>query len=149
MFSKTLNLVLLAFCCLALGAAKTPDRIPQNPILSQYFVVPKDEATMRKIAEKFEVEMRSGNGFQILVPANQAAELLALAPDAKLVIADITAELHRRMGKDRAGWHNFDTVQTHLQKIVTEHPDLASVEKYGESMEHRPLNALRLLSKVK
>lgn len=122
--------------------------IPENPALSRYLVNPSSTAVMTKIAEKYEVELRRGDGFQIIVPAPEAQELLRLVPNAVLLEPDITQALKERLKKDRAGWHTFDSVLKDLDKIESVNFELATVETYGKSMEGRPLKALRLLSAV-
>src|SRR5688572_782644 len=106
--------LILKLLCLVFSIAAIGAEIPRNPILSRYFLVPKDEATMNKIASRFEVQLKQANGFVVIIPANEKNTLLSLAPDARLLEADMTAELMKKVGKDRAGWHNFNTVQTHL-----------------------------------
>jgi len=118
-----------------------------NPVLSRYFVVPKDDATMQKIADLFEVRARRQNGFEVIVPAHRAEELRALAPNSQLLEADIS-EIFRRLERSAPEWlaayHTFDQVQAALKKMALDHPDIAQFETYGKSKEGRPLMSLRL-----
>lgn len=115
----------------------------ENPILSSYFVVPKDQTTMRAIADRFEVHHRLATGFEVIVPADKARDLLSLAPDARLIVADMDAETAWQANQTR-GYHTYQTVEEHLKRIEAEHPNLAKVEVYGKSKEGRSLFALKL-----
>lgn len=119
-----------------------------DPVLSSYFIVPKDQSTMRAIARKFEVEHRHLNGYEVIVPAHRANELLALAPDASLIEKDINAKYDRLNGSWMAGYHDYASVEAHLKRIVAAHPEIASLEEYGKSKEGRPLFALKLSDNV-
>lgn len=138
---------LIIMLCLALPAAGFARAVgdPNDPVLSSYFVVPKDQSNMRAIALKFEVEHRRANGFDVIVPAHRAQELLALAPEARLIEFDINAKYDHVWTK---GYHDFTSVESHLRKIVAEHPDLATIEEYGKSKEGRPLWVLKLSDSV-
>ncbi len=115
-----------------------------DPQLSRFSVIPASAHAMQKIAETFEVEGRNGGTFSVIVPAHRTAELYALAPTAKLVEADLAEEARRAMNHWGAGYHDFTSVQTHLNKILAQYPSLTSLEVYGQSKEGRPLYALRL-----
>lgn len=120
----------------------------QDPILSSYFVVPKDQTTMNRVADLFEVTSRRGKGYEVIVPASRVKELKALVPDAQELEADIHAIFNRLNADYLAGYHTFDTVQAHLKRIVAEHPEIASLVEYGKSKEGRPLLALKLSDNV-
>jgi hypothetical protein len=139
---------LLALCLVGLlGTARLQDQAPQNPILSRYFVAPTQTAVMDKVAEKFEVQRRVGNGFDILVPVNRRQELLVLVPNAILKTADTASDL-ALWDRAKGGFHTFDSVKTHLDQIVAKHSEIASADTYGKSMEGRSLHVLRLATKV-
>lgn len=137
--------------CLALPASGFARAVgdANDPVLSSYFVVPKDQSTMRSIAKVFEVEHRRANGYEIIVPAHRAQELLALAPEAHLIEFDINAKYDRLNGKWLAGYHDFTTVESELRQIASAHPDLATFDVYGKSKEGRPLFVLKLAGNAK
>jgi len=141
---------ILALLCLVLAVPGFGRAVGDlnDPVLSSYFVVPKDQSTMRVIARKFEVEHRRENGFEVIVPAHRADELLALAPTARLLEHDINAKYDRLNGAWTKGYHDFTSVEAHLRRIVAAHPEIASLEEYGKSKEGRPLFALKLSDNV-
>lgn len=118
--------------------------IPQNPILSSYWVAPHNDSVMIKVADKFEVVRKLNGGYEILVPLFQTNQLLSLVPEAQLLELDISSGLKKISRGELQGYHNFSTVQSHLQSIEANFPQLARIEKYGESMEGRPLLSLKL-----
>lgn len=130
-----------------LGGARLQDQAPQNPVLSKYRFVPKNDAQMQKIAYAFSVEHRNGNAFEILVPVPETKTFLELAPGAELLQADISARFNALDSEHFAGFHTFDSVGSELRQIADKYPDLVTLDKYGESMEGRPLHVLRLLTK--
>ena len=136
--------ILILFLALAqIAAFAKPE-----PVLSNYLVVPPNDATMRKVADRFEVHHRHGNGFEVIVPAKRAKELLKLVPGAKLLEADISAQLHALDDSWMAGYHDFDSVQEHLKRIVAENPGIAKLEQYGKSEEGHPLYVLKISDNV-
>jgi len=145
-----MKLLFLALACMLLpysGFARAVGDL-NDPVLSSYYVQPKDQSTMRKIASLFEVEHRHGAGYEIIVPAHRAAELLALAPEARLLEHDINAKYDRLNGDWMKGYHDFTSVESHLRRIVAEHPEIATLEEYGKSKEGRPLFVLKLSDNV-
>lgn len=140
------------FCITAIGLSNVAQgralNDPNDPILSSYFVAPKDQMTMQRVAELFEVHHRMGHGYEVIVPAHRAGELKALVPDARVLEEDMGAIFDRLDAEWLAGYHTFDTVQEHLKKIVAEHPEIASLVEYGKSQEGRPLLALKLSDSV-
>jgi predicted deacylase len=118
-----------------------------DPQLSRFSVAPASEPTMKAISEKFEVEARDGNRYSVIVPAHRTAELYQLAPDAKLLEADLSEEARRAMQEWGRGYHDFEAVEQHLSKITTEHPSMTKLEVYGKSKEGRPLYALRVATR--
>jgi carboxypeptidase T len=111
---------------------------PRRESLAIYSLAHPSAETMARVAARFEVLKRTEDGFEILVPSEQASELPA---EAKLVVADIREESSRA---DRAGYHTIQTVESELKQIATDHADLASLETYGFSEEGRPLYVLTL-----
>lgn len=138
---------LVALSVFFIGGAQLKDQAPQNPVLSKYRVIPKNDAEMRKIAQKFSVEHRNGQAFEVLVPVPQTKEFLSLATNAELMELDISARFKRLSAQELKGFHTFDSVGTDLEKIAAEHSDFATLDTYGQSMEGRPLRVLRLLTK--
>ena len=120
--------------------------VPKNPVLSSYWVSPLNDSTMQKVAKRFEVVRKLNGGYEVLVPINQSNQLFSLVPEAQLLSLDISNETKQKSRSDLKGYHDFESVQTHLQSIQKAHPELASIEQYGSSMENRPLIALKLTS---
>lgn len=116
-----------------------------DPQLSRFSVAASD-SVLRALSEKFEVEGREGKALSVIVPAHRVAELYALAPQAKLLEADLSEEARRAMdsGTWGSGYHDFPAVEEHLKKILTKFPQMAKLEVYGKSKEGRPLYALRV-----
>ncbi len=142
---KSLLVLSVAVCLYS-----SPSFGTENIILSSYAVPPQSVATMKAISSHYAIEGRTAEGVIVYVPAKEAKQLLALAPNAKLIYADIHDAfkgLHRSHGWV-TGYHDFDHVQSHLQATVTAHPDLAFTQNYGKSQEGRPLVALRLTGKT-
>lgn len=131
------------FVCLYINVASG-----KAPILSRYELYSPSSALLEQIAQKFEIESRTGDRYRVIVPETEAGQLRTMDSKAVLIDRDLAAALRQKIGKHRFGWHNLETVQTHLDKIASEHPDMALVEKIGESKEGRPIKALRLLSIV-
>lgn len=127
-----------------LGGAQLSEQAPQNPVLSKYRVIPKNDAEMQNIAKRFSVEHREGNAFEVLVPVHETRNFLGSATNAELLELDIS---DRFKDMDLRGFHTFETVGTDLQKIADTHPEIATLDQYGASMEGRPLRVLRLSSK--
>jgi carboxypeptidase T len=118
-------------------------------IYSSYYVDGSDPALIKRLAQRFDLEKRVGDGFEVMVRRDQAALLLEMAPEAALVEADVQ-DVFRRLDQTDPEWrrayHNFDSVQKELKEIVQKYPTLASLETYGSSQEGRPLLVLRLTS---
>ena len=116
-----------------------------NPTLSRYEVsVPPDlpHDRMDVIAKRFEVIRKTAAGFEVLVPVDKAPEFLEIAPAARLLERDTSAKWNKRGALD--GFHNFDSVQAELKLLNKAHPDMTSLETYGQSQEGRPLMLIRL-----
>ena len=111
---------------------------PHRESLAIYSLTRPTAETMARVAARFEVLKRTEEGYEILVPSEQAGELPA---EAKLLVADIREESSRA---DRAGYHTIQTVESEHKQIATDHADLASLETYGFSEEGRPLYVLTL-----
>lgn len=133
---------------LLLGATSVRP-IPENPVLDKYLVGLENDSAMPLIAEQFEVEHKTTNGYEVIIPRNKSSQLLKLAPQAKLLEKDLDSRWSKLEQRELAGFHNFQTVQEHLKQITDKYPSLTSLEEYGKSMEGRPLMALRLLSSKK
>ncbi len=119
---------------------------PQNPILSSYWFFPVSNNALRKVAQKFEIVRKLNGGYEILVPLQETLNFLNVIPEAQLLELDISSSLKNKSREELQGYHDFASVQSHLQSIQQKHPELASLEHYGDSMEKRPLLALKLTS---
>ncbi len=120
--------------------------ISKNPVLSSFWVPAKNDSTLRKIADQFEVTRKLGEGYEVLVPFSQTPTLLALAPEARLLEVDIHASLRNKTRQDLKGYHDFASVQSDLKNMITLYPQITSLEQYGSSLEKRPLWALKVTS---
>jgi hypothetical protein len=144
--ARHLSAVLCIF--LLTGAARLSDVIPQNPVLSRYLVPTEDVQSMPQIAEQFEVKDRTADGFEVIIPVPERENFLRLSPHARLLEADLEAKFRGMTDENRAGFHTFASVKTHLEKIVSDYPEIASLSNYGKSMEGRELFSLRLFTKT-
>lgn len=117
---------------------------PNDPQLSRFSLTPATESILKEIADRFEIEGRDGNTYEVIVPATRVNELYALAPDAKLLQADLAEEARAAIREARGAYHDFPAVEAHLKKIVAQYPNMASLTTYGKSKEGRPLYALRI-----
>jgi succinylglutamate desuccinylase len=75
---------------------------------------------------------------------NQTQDLFALFPKAQLIEFDISSSIRNKSRRELKGYHDFNTVQSHLQTLLKSYPDLTSLEEYGRSLEKRPLLALKV-----
>jgi len=119
--------------------------VPQNPVLSKYYVEPTSDAAMQEIGRRFEVQLRQGKGYVVIVPASEASRLPALTRTMRLIDSDMAASLQRKIRAERSrGWRDYNSVQAELKQLASQYPDLVSVEKYGQSVDGRDLSVLRL-----
>lgn len=126
-----------------------------SQVLSSYKITRPAEETMQKIAKRFEVVRRLPDGFEILVPAVDKRELLALDPKATLLRADITEAPFVRSAPglgfanlQPVDYRTLEDVQTEMVALAKAHPDIAQLITYGESQQHRPLMALKISDNV-
>ncbi len=115
--------------------------LPADPVFSSYYVDGSDKALIRQLAENFDLQRRSGTGFEVLVRADRAAELFKAAPQATLVERDVQ-DVFRRV--DLRDYHDFNSVQQELKDVVQKYPQIAALENYGVSQDGRPQLVLRL-----
>lgn len=145
---KLKNFYAIILLCIAmLGGGWLKDQAPQNPIVSSYQVIPDSEAHMDQIAEQFSVEHKLAEGYEVFVSALEKEAFLKLVPKAKLLEENISAKFYAMADGDFAGFHTFETVKTHLEKIQATYPEMVTYGTYGSSMEGRPLHYMRLLTK--
>ncbi len=119
-------------------------------VLSSFFLPDTDPAHLKTIAKLFEIEHRRGTGFEVQVPEDQAALLLALAPNAQLLESDVAQAIQNKLqmftliavGTER--YHSFDEVQAWMHTLATAHPDLAKVVDYGASRSGHALTAIHI-----
>lgn len=125
-----------------------------DPILSTYQVYNVDETSMNRIAEKFEVVRKLPNGFEVIVPEKDSAELKALAPNNKLIEIDNSASLRNsnfwspRKFDGMDGYHKFSQVVEKFQKLAETHSDFVQFVEYGKSADGLPLFAVKLSDNV-
>lgn len=136
---------LLTVFLLGLSLSPTSLRsLSSEPRLDRYLVTDADLAAMPKISDRFEVFAKTAKGYEIIVPAGQAPELVRIAPGAQILELDIDAKTRDLGRSDLRGYHTMATVETHLRKMETSYFDLVQLETYGKSQEGRPLFALKM-----
>lgn len=109
----------------------------------EYAVSNLSEATMRQVAEDFEVIRREGTRFIVLVPTHKTSAFLRLAPVAELLPEEAPLE-----PEALSGYRDFTAVEGTLKKIAESHPDIAHLETYGQSTDGRPLYVLKISDHV-
>lgn len=127
-----------------------------QPQISSYRLPPKvSVAQLRQVAKRFEVTGSQRQGFEVNVPVNRRAEFLLLAPQARLVLLDISAPVRTRYLQSRAGfrvgvpgYHSFAEVVRILQQTAAALPATSELITYGVSQQKRPLLALRVSNQL-
>ena len=126
-------------------------------VLSSYMVSAPSAEMLKSLSSLFEIENHRGTDFEVVVPAEQSNLLLALAPHARLVEADMAAATRAKLASYRANriftmdtnqYHDFNSVQSWMNSIVTAMPKNAQVIEYGKSRAGRPLLALTLTEDI-
>lgn len=141
---KTLNRLFVILILSSLAFSQPS----QNPILSSYWVPSTSDSVMRQISDHFEIKRKMNGGYEVFVPVTQTATLLSIAPEAQLIEWDIDHSIRNKTARELSGYHDFATVQSHLQTYLKNYPQITSLEQYGSSMEKRPLLALKITSSV-
>lgn len=136
-------LLALAFLSLGLNAAPV-----DSDALSHYSVENLKKAELDRLATQFEIVARQGKRYELLVPPRRKAELLAIAPKAKLLELDIHETLRKMPADWGAEYHTFETVKTDLEAFVKSYPKLAKLSTYGKSEDGRALYALKISDNV-
>jgi len=142
-------MVKLAFALTALFAFYSFTARAASPVISRYALSHASEQELRDVAGVFGLEHRRGETYEVDIPAQQSALLLALAPRAELLAADESAALRSRArsfvrGADGAGYHTLNQVQGWMHTYASERADLVHLIDYGVSAEGRKLTALHL-----
>ncbi len=141
-------------CLLIAGATNsTPS---SDPILSTYHVTNIQDESMMQIADQFEVVRKLKNGYEVLVPVDQAQNLLKLAPFAKLIEVDNSAALRKlTMRAQRSSLTNtlrqyqlHDQIIKKLQTLASNKPELVQFVEYGKSADGRTLFAVKISDNV-
>lgn len=139
------SLIVLS-CLIALRAFAASE-----PVYSSYYVENLNLETMRQLNETFDVERRSGVGYEVIVRQERAGDLLKIVPSAKLVEKDIN-DAFRRLDRTNPGWkdrlRNFESVLKEMNQIGQTYPEIAFVEDYGKDEQNRTLRTLRLTNKT-
>jgi carboxypeptidase T len=132
-------------------AGSNQEQHQSDEVLSSWLVTPDGTIPMQSIADRFDVEHKSGETFEIIVPVSRQQEFLRLAPEARLKFADIRDEfrqLEKGSPEHFADYHTFDAVMRKLNDLATARPDIAQIVQYGTSTSGRPLVALKLSDNV-
>ena len=141
-------LSILCFFPLTLSNGAAP---ADTEILSSYVFTSADKTQLDAVADAFEIVHRDGDKFEVLVLAEKTKEFLSLVPQAQLLEQNIHEALRSQEKANPelfASYRSYDQVMAAIQKIVTDHPELASIETYGSSENGRPLTALKISDNV-
>jgi hypothetical protein len=115
-------------------------------VLSSYSLPNATAGELKALAAMFGLEHRSQGVFEVEVPASQSALLLSLAPNARLMEADVSGAARKRLQsfgiRADLGYHSFDQVQSWMHAHSVASRDLISVIDYGVSTGGRSLTAL-------
>lgn len=131
--------------------------LAQAQVLSSYKVSSPDPYLLKTLSQLFEIESRIGNDYEVILPAEQTALLRALAPQAQLIHADITASINARLKEIQLSnafqpsqyrYHELSEVQQWMKDLETKFPQNVKVIQYGTSERDRPLLALRITKDV-
>lgn len=119
--------------------------------LASYELNAPAPATLRTVGKLFEITRRSGDQYEVLVPASQRNLLELLLPEARLREADTAAGLRRRLqefalGFTAAGesYRSLAQVQAWMSEKEKAFPAHAQVVRYGSSQGGNALLALRI-----
>ena len=121
-----------------------------QPVISNYILQTQSEKTIQEVAQKFEVSRAHRNAFEVIVPQHRAAEFLRMAPQAKLLNADISATVRQifynsKMSPLRAqGYRSFNEIVALLNSTSLKYPAISKLVQYGTSQQGKPLLALRV-----
>lgn len=110
----------------------------------QSFQVSGKNLKLQQIADSFEIKERIGNDYLVYVVKERTSEFKKIAPKAKLIEADINAELKR---KNLQGYRKFDQVKALYYQMADQY-DYAKIEVFGESSNGNELFALRVSDNV-
>lgn len=120
-------------------------------VLSSYKVVTPGEREMSEIARRFEVVRKLPDGYEVIVPAREARELLKLNPAAQLLDSDISIPAIPRSPFKTVNVPDYRTlaeVHDEMKKIAADFPKIAKLEVYGKSQQGRDLLALKISDNV-
>lgn len=142
---------LLIACALLLSLTAQAE----DSILSSYELENPDANTLATVSQYFTIDHQHGRSgtqaYEVMVPAEQANLLLAIAPRARLLEADTAAANQRRLRSfpvqgilDGArGYRTLVEVQSWMRAAAFKYP-FAKVVEYGKSASGKSLLALRL-----
>lgn len=119
----------------------------QNEITSSYLVKGLSSGEVRQLAQVFDLEGKQHGYPLAYIPASRLQEFFAWVPAAELYEADISQPNVVEVGEEKAealSLYNYSKVETDLQSIAQDNPNLTALETYGQSRSGRNLYALRL-----
>lgn len=126
-----------------------------EPILSSYWIPDVGTKILSEVGAQFEIESRSGQGFEVIVPEKKSSALLRLVPSAKLIEKNITEAINQKLQNFKLSkqdlkyrYHSLDEVQTMMQTMVQQYPTMAQLITYGKSQQGRALVALKMTSNL-
>ena len=121
-------------------------------VISSYLVRPRSNQQMDQIAKTFEVVRRLPEGFEVYVPVPLVRKFMRLAPQAKLLVADIRQEILQSLLLDQASgevrYRSMEQVVAYLQELQQKYPQIAKLDTYGQSKNGKPLYVLKISDHV-
>lgn len=121
-----------------------------QPQISSYLVEGKNAIRMQKIADQFEIVKAHQNAYEVIVPENKKANFLKIAPQAKILVQDISEPVrqifqHSQWAPLRnTGYHSFDDIVAMMNSLSLANAATTNLVQYGLSQKGKPLLALRV-----
>lgn len=139
---RLLRALPFAACLLATASmAAGSETSSQAEALQVYRIDHLDRATLKTIAEEFEIFDRHGkNSFSVYVTAERTAEFLALAPKAQLKVANDNLLTEQKC----RGYMSVDEIYAELNDLAAKHSDIATVGSIGKSKRGKEIRYIKV-----
>ena len=145
---------LLSTLCGALLAAASPASGPEvyvAPALVRIHHEGAPDASVRSVrGAGGEIVSRGKGWFDAVVPQDEVRDGVAFlglgeGDTGEVVELDLDRQLDRFRGQGDAGvYHTYGEVKAEIDALVAARPDLISTESIGETIEGRPIHAVRI-----
>lgn len=120
--------------------------------LSTYRVRAPEPAILQSLARLFDIESRTGDVYEVIVPSEQANLLLMIEPAAQLIHLDNSKAIREQLQSfqffTERGYHNLAEVQQWMRDLESKFPQKVRIVQYGTSQQQRPLLALQITKDV-